>query len=406
MADNATDQDLTSTPVMFRSPAIDSIRALALLGVIVMNVGAMEMRFAADQVMARAGPADFSFMAIDLALLQGKARSAFAFLFGLGFALMMARAVERGRDFTAIYVRRMIGLFAFGLVNQALLFWGDILCLYATLGLLLLLFRNRSDGFVLRLGLLLVLAPPLIIGLAEAMLGHPLPSLVSPDGKLEAARGLAAVTSANYFDFVRFSFSQAVERRLTDTAHMIIYDLGVLGLFLLGLWTARRGIVFDIPRHRSLLRRLAIVCIPVGLALSVISASRLAGFNAEGLLYGLVTAASIGLPLTAFGYLAGLALLFSRGFGWLQALLAPAGRMALTNYLLSGAIGCWFFYGYGLGKLGSLGLAEINLFALLIFAGLLAFSHAWLSRFALGPCEWIWRSLSYGGPWRAKPAMP
>jgi uncharacterized protein len=146
--------------------------------------------------------------------------------------------------------------------------------------------------------------------------------------------------------------------------------------------------------HRPLLRRVAAWCIPVGLVLSAVSASRLGGIKAEGWLYGLVTAAYIGLPILAFGYMAGLTLLFSRTAGRLQAALAPAGRMALTNYLASGAIGSWFFYGYGLGMMGAFGLLELNLFAFALFAGLALFSRWWLSAFRYGPVEWVWRCLS------------
>lgn len=60
-----------------RSPLIDSIRAIALLGVIVMNIGAMVMRFIGNEVMAAAGPLDLGAMLVDLLLFQGKARSAF-----------------------------------------------------------------------------------------------------------------------------------------------------------------------------------------------------------------------------------------------------------------------------------------------------------------------------------------
>ena len=70
--------------------------------------------------------------------------------------------------------------------------------------------------------------------------------------------------------------------------------------------------------------------------------------------------------------------------------------MALTNYLASGAIGTYCFYGYGLGLLGKLNIAGITLFALALYFGLLAFSHAWLSIFRIGPIEWVWRAFTYG----------
>jgi uncharacterized protein len=139
-----------------------------------------------------------------------------------------------------------------------------------------------------------------------------------------------------------------------------------------------------------------LLCLPLGFLLSAVSASLLAGFKAEGLLHSLVTAAAIGLPIMAIGYLAAGVLLFSSRMSAFQRLVAPAGRMPLTNYLASGAIGCWIFYGFGLGMLGKIGLAATNLLALGIFVGLLIFSHLWLMRFRLGPMEWVWRLMTYG----------
>ena len=379
-----------------RLPLIDSIRALALLGVIIMNVSAMQMRFVGRDIMESAGPVDFSAMAFDLLFVQGKARACFAFLFGFGFAILMMRSEAKGEDFGRTYLRRMLVLLAFGLVNQAFLFWGDILVLYALLGLALLPLRKLADEMLLRLGLLLVVLPPLVIGGLEAAIGGQLPSLVAVDSVSETARGFAAMSSSNYFDFVRFNFSQAVERRLTDTSHMIVYDLAVLGLFLLGSWAARQRIVFELKAWRPWLRKIMWVCLPLGFALSIITSSRLAGLTAEGALYGAVTAATIGLPIMAIGYLAAATLLFDRGFKSVQRLLAPAGRMPLTNYLASGVIGCFFFYGYGLGMLGKLGLAATNLLAIGIFLLLVAFSHLWLARYRIGPMEWVWRRLAQG----------
>ncbi len=391
-----TDKSNSAPARAQRIELLDSLRALALLGVIVMNIGAMVMAVAGREVMASAGPADIAAMGLDLTFFQGKARACFAFLFGVGFAILMVRAEAKGADFGRFYVRRMLALLAFGWINQAFLFWGDILVLYAVLGLLLLPLRRLSQRAVLRAGLFLVIVPPILVGLVEILIGQRFPSFAEANGAAESARALAALTSPDYLDAIRFNLPHSAERYLTDTGPMIGYASAVFGLFLLGAWTVRRGIVFDVEGHRPLLRRIAWICIPVGLALSLVSASRLAGFPAEGALRGVVSAAALGLPLLAFGYMAALSLLFSRRARRFQSLLAPAGRMALTNYLLSGAIGGWIFYGYGLGLLREFGMAGLNLLAFALFLLLAGFSHAWLARFRFGPAEWLWRSLSHG----------
>lgn len=99
----------------------------------------------------------------------------------------------------------------------------------------------------------------------------------------------------------------------------------------------------------------------------------------------------------AAAYVSGITLLFQR-HTWqrLLAVLAPLGRMALTNYLMQSVLGVLLFYGYGLGLMGKLGSAAQMALALALLALQTFVSHLWLSRFRFGPAEWLWRSLTYG----------
>jgi uncharacterized protein len=100
--------------------------------------------------------------------------------------------------------------------------------------------------------------------------------------------------------------------------------------------------------------------------------------------------------LAAF-YLTGFTFLFQRST-WQRVLsvLAPVGRMALTNYLSQTVISLFIFYGYGLGLIGTLGPKTIVALPIGIFVLQIGVSHLWLSRFRFGPVEWVWRSLTYG----------
>ncbi len=374
-----------------RRPMIDSIRAIALLGVIVMNIGAMVMRFVGPEIMANAAPVDLGAMLLDLALFQGKARSAFAFLFGVGFGILLRRAEREQTNFTAFYLRRMGVLILFGLINQAFFFWGDILVLYGLLGLAMLPLRKLSDHLLLRLGLVLILVPPLLVGLLEAWLSHPLGGLIPPE---DSAPFFSILMTGSYGEVVAANLPQTALRYAVDTAHMVVYASGVFGLFMLGAWCVRKNIPFDAQAHRKLLRQIALVGLPLGLSLSAVHATRLLGIPVHGPLGGAVTAAYVGLPVMALGAISALALWFETSAGFLQRSLAPVGRMALTNYLASGLLGGLVFYGYGLGLARAFSGAGINLLALCLFLLLALFSHAWLARFRVGPAEWLWRCLS------------
>lgn len=379
-----------------RIELIDAIRAVALLGVIVMNFGAMVMRFVGKDVMAHPTTLDISLVAADAILVAGKARAAFAFLFGLGFGILLFRAETKGGDFRGYFTRRMLALLGFGAINQVFLFWGDILMAYALLGLVLMALRDLPARFLLMAGLTLIFTPPLAQAVAEWLNGGALPGLIALDAKAETARALTALTSANYFDAVAFNAAQNLLRHGTQTAHMIVYDLNVLGLFMLGAWSVRSGLVHNLAANRRFLKRIIIAGLLIGLPLSVVNALPFLGIKAEGPLGLAITLSYFGISVLAFGYIAALALAFGRERSRAVKIFAPAGQMALTNYLASGAIGSWIFYGYGLDLLRKVGIVEFNLIGIGIFAGLALFSHLWLAIFRYGPMEWLWRSLSYG----------
>jgi len=386
------------SPAAERLYLIDTLRAFALFGVITMNITGMVAALVGDEIFPVATTLDVGFATFDLVVLQGKARSCFALLFGVGFGILMTRAASRGQPFVSFYLTRMSVLLAIGLFNLAFLFWGDILILYALLGMFLLLFRNSSDRLVLGLGLALVLLPPIIAGLLEAVSGAPLPNLagLGPDAADQAFAAMVPMyRSYSYMDFVQANLQLYVSHYLTDTSYTVLYNLSVLGLFLLGLWVARKGVLADVERWRPFLRKVVWLCLPIGFILSIIHASRRMGVEADGAAYGLVTAAYAGLAITAFGYIAGLALLLSRRGAPVHRALSPMGRMALTGYLVSNAVGAFLWYGWGLGQLGAWNFAAINCVAFLVFATLCLFSAIWLRRFRFGPAEWLWRSATY-----------
>jgi uncharacterized protein len=116
--------------------------------------------------------------------------------------------------------------------------------------------------------------------------------------------------------------------------------------------------------------------------------------STAGLLEVAVYAAVV-VPL-GLAYCAGFAMLWDRGHGerWLS-ILAPAGRMALTNYLAQTLVGL-SLYGIGFGFDGRIGPAQWTALAVLVFALQVALSSAWLRYFRFGPVEWLWRSLTHG----------
>lgn len=181
-------------------------------------------------------------------------------------------------------------------------------------------------------------------------------------------------------------------------AKTIGFAIIVLGLFLLGAWFIRSGVMANPAAHLKLFRQMAWIGIPLGVGASLVSAgiavTHVYGQN-DGTFMLATGLAFVGNLPACLGYLGAVVLLFhGRWRGWL-AQLAPVGRMALTNYILQSALGTLFFYGYGLGHWG-LPRAQQVLYVLVVFALQLLLSRWWLAKFRFGPLEWLWRWATYG----------
>ncbi|WP_299834951.1 hypothetical protein [uncultured Tenacibaculum sp.] len=78
----------------------------------------------------------------------------FSLLFGLGISMQAIKLVEKGKMSTTFFVRRMFFLFLFGVLHISLLWSGDVLNMYAFLGLLTVFFIKKSNRLILGLSLL------------------------------------------------------------------------------------------------------------------------------------------------------------------------------------------------------------------------------------------------------------
>jgi uncharacterized protein len=109
-------------------------------------------------------------------------------------------------------------------------------------------------------------------------------------------------------------------------------------------------------------------------------------------------AANVGLSIfVSIGYASLLILLVKAGAKLLTAPLAAVGQMAFTNYIAQSLIMTTIFYGgRGFGLWGEVDRVTLWVIVLGVWAAQLIWSPLWLSRFSMGPLEWMWRRLSYG----------
>ncbi len=144
-----------------RIQVIDILRGFALFGVILVNTWAFQswnLPFKIQYGEVWTGTADQVVMWFIAFFAEERFYRLFSFLFGLGFALQLGRAEQRGAPFFAVYRRRLLVLLLFGLLHGVLRGTGDILHVYAVLGFILLLFRKFSPRALLVIALICLLS--------------------------------------------------------------------------------------------------------------------------------------------------------------------------------------------------------------------------------------------------------
>ncbi|MEO8141580.1 MAG: DUF418 domain-containing protein [Sphingomicrobium sp.] len=393
-----------------RIAELDVLRGIALFGVLTMNFVffAGEGALATEAQLAALPTVNLDWWAYNAVRLfiGDKANTVFATLFGLGFYLQMKRGEGRP-GFERRYVRRLSWLLLFGVFNTFFLWFGDILNLYAVAGFALLAMRKWRTRTLVIVGCVAALyshnLQEWLFGLADF---HPIPDWIYADSAILERQSVAV--NGDYGSIVAL-FARWTWLEWIAGGMMAAWLVYAIGRFALGAAIGRSGILDDLPRFIPLLRRIAWIALPAGIA--------------AGLAIRLVLDEIVGLPgdpdtwrsaaqslrspaalLLAAGYCAGIVVALQRGWGQrIFGLFAPVGRMALTNYLAQGFIYAFVLFGVGpgLGLAGKIGSFHILLWCIGFFAFQIAFSHWWLARYRFGPMEWLWRTLTYG----TRPAM-
>lgn len=389
-----------------RIGTMDVLRGFALLGILLMNIEAFAgpMMDAFTGLNPKLTGADRIADAAIYILVQGKFYTLFSLLFGMGFAVMSQRADARGRAFGAVYLRRSAVLMAFGIVHALLIWSGDILLVYGLLSFLLLAFRRMPAKWLPWLAIAAYLIPSGLMGLL-GLIGSL--SQLDPNTAAEWNREMAKMAvqmeqmnQAQQQAYGAGSWWQATLQRLRDTGFMLgnLPMMGpmVFALFLFGAWFVKSGAVASPAQFPRLFAGLRWIALPSGLAAMGLS------FHLQPTMHfdtiNLVSAfafflSAIGSLLMAFGYVAWIVRFIAGGarLDW----LAPAGRMALTNYLMQSVICTFVFYAYGLGYFERMPRAWQVPFTVAVFLVQVLWSRWWLARFRFGPAEWLWRSLTY-----------
>ena len=389
----------TSSPNS-RIDAVDAMRGFALAGIVFAHM--IEQFIAAprpvDGWLVESNVFDHMASAFHGIFIMGKFFSIFAVLFGMSFAIMMGNAAARGHHFSGRFIWRLAILFAIGLIHS-LIYRGDILTIYASIGFCLPFFYRLSNKVLWFIIILLFLG----VGRYLFYLVTGTSSLLSyeliPESPVVAAY-VEALRTGSFLEIARENFFYG----LTSKAD---FQLGVFGrayltlaYFLVGMWLVRSGIVNNLEANKHLIKKTlkwsiglcVVFFFCVGAAFALIPdlmefKNWLSVF--AFVFYDLFNTAFTALLMTGF-----LLIYMRRPTGWLGS-LAPYGRMALSNYILQTLVGTFLLYGWGLGLVGQLHDWQTFLLSVVLIFLQIQLSKWWLSRYYFGPLEWLWRCATY-----------
>ncbi len=400
----------------------DLLRGFALLGILLVNIHMMSAPYEAQLSgfqLWRDEASRWAYFVVNF-FAAGSFYALFAMLFGMGFHLLMQKREQAGHEVGAgFYWRRLAVLAGFGALHVGLLWFGDVLLMYALVGCLLPAFRRCREKtlWIWAVGLFGLPLVFMVVVLGFTQLAYLTPESAAYMDEYMAAE--AAALSDRITELIAVyangGFGEVAAARwgeyFAGWLSILVFLPEILGAMLLGLIFGKRGALTSPAEHGAFFRRVLWVGVPlavIGKGLYAVGCDRM-GFVPD--LWMLLSSLGMGFggPALTLVYVALLRhALLHDWWPRLRRRVAAAGRMPLTNYLAQSLITALLFHGYGLGLYGSVNIWQGVLLAIAIYAVQLIVSPLWLRRFTLGPLEWAWRRLTYGTirPPAAPPPLP
>lgn len=327
-------------------------------------------------------------------LFGGKSYAIFALLFGLTFYIQTANQAKLGNDFRVRFLWRLFLLIGFGIINT-LFYQGEILILYALVGVFIVPFAKLNNRVILIFALFFLLQPILWV---KTIIAFNNPAAVAP----------TPAYMPYYMKVGEFltgdSMLALMKSNITNgrTASLLwFWEVGrvaqTLGLFLLGFLAGRTRIFFNTDENIRFWKRTllfsALAFIPLyylNLHADLFSDAK----NVTSLLGSIFKLwSNLALMLIL---VAGFVLLFyNQRVQPALDKLSPIGKMSLTNYIIQSVVGATIYYGFGLGLYRYTGATYCLLIGIVLAIGQGLFSTYWFKNHKRGPLEAIWHKLTW-----------
>ena len=374
---------------------IDALRGFAILSIMLLhNIEHFDFYYFPEDLPAGIKQLDSIIWGTLFFLFAGKSYAMFALLFGFTYHIQSTNQLKKGKSFDLRFVWRLLLLFGFGMINSAF-FEGDILTLYAAVGLLIIPIAKLPEKFIWVIIGVMFLMPIEWFRMWQAI-QQPQDQLADPASWALFAK-LPEYLSEG-------SFWQAAYGNLTNGKWAVIlwnWENGrffhMLALFLTGMLAGRRQLFVWNPNTQKWWKRALVYSLILFAILFAIQLQLKNWISNAALLRPLETVETAWSNISFMVFLiASFMLLFHQTKArMLLDVFTPIGKMSLSNYILQSMLGAFIYYGFGLGLYRYTGATYGFLIGLLLAVLTGVFCHYWMSRHRHGPLEGIWHQLTW-----------
>jgi len=382
---------LTPTTLENRIEALDMLRGFALLGIFIANMLVFHSPYLyMDPYSWFSTPGDMAtFKWVDI-FVEASFYPIFAMLFGYGLNMQYEKSIANKMSFAPVMARRMGVLLVFGLLHALLIWMGDILFTYALMGFIMIAFVRIPKKWMLPLAAFVYIVPSgIIYGITYFL------TKLEPNAMMEGyadihqiERSLEAYAYGSYGEIFTFRLSEWLTLGVTSSLLSIFV---VLPLIMIGAGLSKWKVIERAGELKVVITIVTVISLAAGTWMKAIPHTGGPSMDA------LVLQEQFGGPVLAIGYIGLLLLLYQLPL--VRTLFRPiskVGRMSLTTYITQSIVGTLIFYAYGFGMYGKVDLATGVGIAVGVFIIQVLFAELWLSKFRMGPLEWLWRKGTHG----------
>lgn len=372
--------------------SLDIIRGFAILGIFLVNMLSFHspMLYLDPFTWWSSTAEQWTYIVIDV-MAQGSFYPLFSLLFGYSLVLLQKKTVRNGLSFTPLLTKRLFILLGIGVLHAVFIWHGDILINYALLGLITIPFLKYSQRALLLAGTCLWFIPNFLLSclLLVAFFLAPQESL-----QLADPEKISASIQAYQQGSMTEIFSQRIEDwyLVNQPLNSIFMLFSIFPFFLIGAGVAKGNWLEKAERLKKSVFLCFVLFSVIGLTLKLTPYLFIGHYTFEFI------QDTFGGPMLAAAYACGITWLLETTTKIRKILfvLAPVGKMSMSNYLFQSIVSTCLFYSYGLGLYGHVSIHWGTILVLFIFALQVMLSSYWLKAHSYGPVEWIWRSLTYG----------